>query len=359
MSGRKRSHVFAVTLNNVDWKKDALFNYLVLGLEITRFACGEEHYHKPLDSLTGEPSDEPEGRHHHILLETKESFFLTEIRELMVVFIGDDEHSIDVQCCRSVRNWLVYLSKDDYCPFLHNVRVSELSLFARSKHHAKTTYRYPRRIARDDGFIIAAGQNSRFVIGVIEEHIAELRRRRDHSRTRIEPNRRCDITNDVLSTLQHLYLEGPPGYGKTELIDFCIQGQRVWKCGEPSQFMFGTLTEEFNVILFEDFDIEKYKPYMSTILSLMDSKPVTISKKYEDDKTLVIRAQFIFTSNFPIGSNEHFRRRVKEVYVQHKMFECLGCVSTPLLGIPNFDLEPNGIFEDLARLEEEMSGPFN
>lgn len=337
MSGRKRSCNFAITINNISWSKRDLFDYWSIDLKIKRFACGAESYHKPLDCDT-------------------DKYFLSEVRDLLMVFIGDEGHSVDVQCCRSVRNWLIYLSKDDFCPFLFNVRVSELSLYARAKHHAKTVYRYPRRINKDDPFLVASGQNSRFVSGIIEEHINDLRQRRDAARILYQPNVRCGVAGSIIEAIQHLYIESPPGYGKTELVDYVLKNRKVWKAGEPNQFLFGTLTEEYEFIWFEDFDINKYQGHLATLLSLMDSKPVTISKKYEDDRTIIFKGRFIFTSNYPIGYNDHFRRRVKEIYVNHKMFECLGCAVDYN---PNFNVEGQNIFEELSRLEREMSGPFN
>jgi hypothetical protein len=53
------------------------------------------------------------------------------------------------------------LSKEDWHPFLYNIRVSQLSLLARSKHHAATTYQNPRPVDKDDHLVIASGQNAR------------------------------------------------------------------------------------------------------------------------------------------------------------------------------------------------------
>lgn len=350
MAGRKRSHCFAITLNHVDYDKTCLGEYWRCGDLIDRFACGEEHYNPPLDPLTGE-ADDVVGRHHHIFVEFVDGYFLDEVRDMVVEFYGGDNGvSVDIQCCKSPKAWLVYLSKEDYCPYLYNIRISELSFYARANHYVKTNYRVVRPIDRADAFIVNAGQNARFVIGLIEKRLCELRTISAGARVIYEPNRRCSLVQEVLASVEHLYIEGSPGYGKTELVDYVTQRQKVFKCGEPNYFMFGMLDEDIDVIWFEDFDSMKFKPYMSTILSLLDHKPVTVSKKHENDRTITFQGRVIFTSNYAIGLEfPMLKRRVKEIYTIHKMFECLGCVGdyVPVQDLLNFNVGTGDIDADI------------
>jgi len=85
------------------------------------------------------------------------------------VFWGEQEQSINTQTCKSPKSWLLYLSKEDKCPFLYNVPVSRLSLFARAWYHAKTTYKYAQKVNKADHFIVSCGQNSRFALQIMEE----------------------------------------------------------------------------------------------------------------------------------------------------------------------------------------------
>jgi hypothetical protein len=151
----------------------------------------------------------------------------------------------------------------------------------------------------------------------------------NNERPRYQPNRQCKFVNEIIVFLEHLYIEGQPGIGKTELIDYLTRGRKVWKAGEPSNFLFGTLQESTEIIWFEDYDPFKYTPHLQTILSLMDHKPVSVSQKGVDDKIITCNARFIFTSSYPIPPNQQmFNRRIKHIYIDHAMHTCLGCQPT-------------------------------
>lgn len=97
MSGRKRSSCFAVTINHVEWGKDALGVFLEATEDIKRLAIGQEIHHPPLDCITGEVVNDNGGFHHHIFVEFKEKYFLSEVRNIFEEFLGGEPHSIDIQ----------------------------------------------------------------------------------------------------------------------------------------------------------------------------------------------------------------------------------------------------------------------
>lgn len=96
MSGRKRSHCFAITINHVQWSKSCLFEFLMASGEIKRLGIGEEKHHPPIDPETGLAPEE-DGRHHHIFVEFSEKYFLTEVRAIFEEFLGHEPWSFDVQ----------------------------------------------------------------------------------------------------------------------------------------------------------------------------------------------------------------------------------------------------------------------
>lgn len=210
---------------------------------------------------------------------------------------------------------------------MYNVRVSELSLYARAWHHAKSVYRTIKPIDKADPFLIGLGQYQRFGISIIEQHLANLRKKEADERRILEPNRRCQITRNILESLDdgvsHLYIVGTPGMGKTEIIDWFLRGKKYWKAGEPSNFLFGTLTDKVDYVWFEDFDLMKYTGHLNSLLSLMDHKETTISRKGVDDRTIICPARFIYISNYQIPCDyPMFKRRVKIIEVEHQVYNC-------------------------------------
>lgn len=355
----KRSSSFAITIQNVLWNKSVFGDWL----RIDDFSCmvcvAEEKYNPPLDADTGDAVGEG-GRHHHAYIQTSEKWLLTEIRERLEVFTGG-ENGLDIQTCRSPKSWLLYITKSDYHPYLYNVRVSQLSLFARCWYHAKTTYRYPRAVSKTDDFIVSCGQYARFAIGICEEHVQNLRVKIANDRPLYLPNLKCSLVNDILLALErydHCYIYGLPGLGKTEIVDWYLRGRNYWKCGEPNNFTFGTLPDCVQYIWFEDFRPEKYDSLLSTILSLMDHKEVTISRKGVDDTTKIIKAKFIFTSNFYIDQYPMLQRRVNFLDVDHRTYECDGCnedinIFAGVTDSPNFYTPPRTTTENFFHLNSD------
>jgi len=89
---------------------------------------------------------------------------------------------------------------------------------------------------------------------------------------------------------------------------------------------------------------------LNNILSLMDGKECTISKKGVDDKTIISKAKFIFISNYPIPTKyPMFSRRIQHLYIDHAMHTCTGCgppyIPDNQLGL--FDVNGEQILIDL------------
>jgi hypothetical protein len=195
----------------------------------------------------------------------------------------------------------------------------------------------------------------------MEEHMQELRKKQNEARKKFQPNHQCHVSSNILLALQadkHVYIQGEPGYGKTELVDYFLTGKNYWKPGEPSNFLFGTLPEKTDYIWFEDFDIVKYHNNIINILSLMDHKETTVSKKCCDDKTIVTHAKFIFTTNYNIGFNYNmFERRVNYHHVCYKMYDCRGCrpnfIPDNQQGL--FSIDGEQLFIDLSEAAENFT----
>jgi hypothetical protein len=334
--GGKRSHVlqgsheFALTINGIDCPKSVIGDWFSRDDNISDIAVGEEQYHSALDCDTGDVSDEVVGVHQHIYLKFVDAMLLPDVREIVLTLT--DDIGFDLQLCKSRRNWLMYLSKEDSSPFMKNVRVSELSLWARANNHIKTKYRKPMKVDRADHFMVAAGNFRHVVLDIATNHIQQLRKKEDLSRVTMAPNMQCWLTRAIYNAFvsgDHLYLHGMPGVGKSILVDRLIHGVNVWRAGTSDRFMFSELDEEVKICLFDDFQPLDYVSQLPRIQAMMDKLPCTVSAKGLPDQTRLISAQFIFVSNEPIpGQMLSLERRVKFFCVDHKMYECLTCLFT-------------------------------
>lgn len=325
--GPKGSHEFSLTINGIECDKVVIGEWFAY--EFSDICVAEEKYHPNLDPLTGEVGDGDVGVHQHIYLKSNEPLMLDYVRDIVVTLV--DNLGFDLQLCRSRRNWLIYITKEDYCPYLKNVRVSELSLFARTKYYCKTKYVKPGIIDKADEFIFGVGNFRNVVLDAVEKHMGEVREKVQNNRSVMVPNINCWLSRAIIGSFNrdngHLYIYGLPGVGKTELIDSLIIGKKVFRVGGVDRFMFGGLYEDCDIMLFEDFKPFEHEKVLPTMLSIMDGKPVSISEKYKIDCVKMFKCRCIFLSNECIPScMSMLDRRVKFFCVDHKMYDCVSCL---------------------------------
>lgn len=325
--GPKGSHDFCLTINGIDCPKSVIGDWFAKSGDFSAVCVAEEEYHAPFDCDTGVIGDS-KGVHQHCFLRSNDAMLLDDLREIILTLT--DDIGFDLQVCKSRKSWLIYISKEDYFPYMFNVRVSELSLYARAQHHIKNKYRRPDNVDKADYFMVAAGNFRNVCIDMANKHMDDLREKVQMERPTLEPNMSCWLVRSIYNRFlkgEHLYIYGLPGLGKTELIDRLISKKKVWKAGANDRFMFGTLHEGYEIILFEDFKPFDHEKYLSTTLSIMDKKPVTLSEKGKNDCTKMFNAQVIFVSNETIPScMSMLERRVQFFCVDHKMYDCVACL---------------------------------
>lgn len=326
--GGRGSHEFCLTINGIECDKVVIGEWFLRDNLCSDVCVSEEAYHDSLDPVTGEPSDVESGKHQHCYLKTVEPMKLVDLREYVLTLT--DDIGFDLQPCKSRKSWLIYITKEDCHPFMKNVRISELSLYARAQHHIKTKYRAPRPVDTADHFMVAAGNFRNVCINMADNHIAVLREKVQNDRITMEPNMQCWLTRAIFKALvnrEHVYIYGLPGLGKTELIDRYVQRFKCWRAGAVDRFMFGTLQENHEVVLFEDFKPFESEKMLPTILSIMDKKPVAVSEKFKNDSIRMFNAQCIFVSNETIPScMSMLERRVRFFCVDHRMYDCVSCL---------------------------------
>lgn len=326
--GGRGSTEFCLTINGIDCDKVTVGEWFLNDGLCVDVCVAEEDYHEMLDPVTGKISDVDAGKHQHCYLKTGEAMFLNDLREYVITLT--DDVGFDLQVCKSRKSWLIYITKEDCHPFIKNVRVSELSLYARAQHHIRNKYRKPRPVDTADHFMVAAGNFRNVCVDMANDHVNQLREQVQNDRVTLAPNMQCWLTRAIMKSLvnrEHIYIFGLPGLGKTELVDRFVSGFKTWRAGAVDRFMFGTLHEGYEIVLFEDFKPFECEKMLPTILSIMDKKPVSISEKFKNDSVRMFNAQVIFVSNETIPScMSMLDRRVKYFCVEHKMFECVSCL---------------------------------
>ncbi|CAF0868883.1 unnamed protein product [Didymodactylos carnosus] len=304
-----------VTITHVDWSKDESAFWFSQDELVKRYLVAEELHDDTID------------RHHHIFVEYSEDVNLDYVRSCVTCL--SDNLSIDVSVCKSQKNWLKYCTKYDFNPVRFNVRVEELSFGAQLSSHVEDHYISRYQVDFMDPFLVMHGNNRSTIISYINEWLSRRRVEIVDQREVILPNVSCGFTMRFDywfgENKGNIYLWGEPGVGKTELVDFYMKGERVWRPSSVSPYMWSGLTEDFEYVWFEDFRISNYRTEISRLLSLMDGKPVSVQGKYKDDQLVLTRARFIFTSNEKDDIDyPEFARRVQIFHVDHQMFCCPG-----------------------------------
>lgn len=323
--GIKGATLFALTLNKVDWPKSLTGYWFSQDDDISAICVAEEAYALPLDCDTGLPVDGDGGVHHHCLLVFKVPMLLADVKRIVDTLVEDKGY--DLQVCRSRVSWLKYISKSDGCPYLFNISVAELSLYARANHYITTKYKRPMPVDASDAFMVSAGNFRNVCVDMAQQHVKRLRSDIQSKRETFDANMRCAYVRKVYADIllgKHLYIYGSPGVGKTELIDGIVKLRKTWRTCSNDKWMFGTLKEDDEFAVMEDFDLLGFTQ-LPVLLSVMDRKPVSISEKYKNDETKMFSCAVIFISNYMLCSSSPLHRRVSYIEIPHKLFDCTSC----------------------------------
>jgi len=117
--GAKGSHDFCLTINGIECDKVVIGEWFLRDEIFSDVCVSEENYHEGLDPLTGEPLQE-KGKHQHVYLKSIEALKLDYVRDIVLTLT--DDIGFDLQVCKSRKSWLIYITKEDYCPFMINTK---------------------------------------------------------------------------------------------------------------------------------------------------------------------------------------------------------------------------------------------
>lgn len=256
--------------------------------------------------------------HLHAFLEFEERFLLPEVRELILLAVGD--YHIDVQAVKSKKSVLNYISKEDRDLYT-NVKTSDLNFYYQMVCWARSTpvfkfndpfvarnrhsWQYLKRAHAD--FQVDFGRvfvEFRPVISAYGNWSLEVA---DWWNKRINPS-------GVTKRLQ-LYLYGPSNTGKSTWVENCIGRDNLMYCFYPGvgKFFMQDFRPDFHkVIVFEEFE---YKFHCLGMLKrLLEGRNCAYPVKGCSDLKFKFKGPVIFVSNEEEVKDEALRNRLKFVY---------------------------------------------
>jgi hypothetical protein len=237
--------------------------------------------------------------HLHVFLRFYEKVYLSEVREVLESFCFG---TINVQSCRSRRNWLKYITKEEDSPYF-NCKVSELSFRYRCLFWAKGAERF--RITNP--FVVGYSNKWRY----LEEFYREVNGVKRGVWTGYKRtwkfrggwwgsvagwyNRFVQNGFDVCRQKQ-LYLYGSLGVGNTT----CTESLLPYKW----EFFCSDLDDEYKYAVCEEMCWDKFKENIWQIKRLLEFKPFPVDVKCKSRGVANWRELVIFVSNDDVICND-------------------------------------------------------
>lgn len=313
--GRKKpGHLFFVTVSLETYYEECRADFLSLFDDLVSYCIALE------ESLVSNKVN----WHIHAFLEFRESIFVVDLCEyIRSVFL---DCRVDCQPCRSKRNCLKYISKEDV-NLLTNIKVSSLNFnyqvycWARSTDTFKFT----------DPFVV----QHRFCYRYLKNYYDDFKFHEGFRFKGLYKSYNCfhnwtlDVCiwwNKYYNTFNIkrpcLYLYGASNVGKTTFIENLIGIKNlkyVFYPGVGKFFMQGFRADYHKVILFEEFDIKFH--CVSMLKRLCEGRMYSYPVKCEPDKNIVFKGPIIFVSNERCVCDEAFSNRLYFVSAEKRYWE--------------------------------------
>ncbi|XP_049805079.1 uncharacterized protein LOC126248276 [Schistocerca nitens] len=123
---------------------------------------------------------------------------------------------------------------------------------------------------------------------------------------------------------KQLYLYGDTNIGKSTLVEKILSRKQHVYLPFCSEFGFGGYDPRVhNVIVFEEFEWQRWRPYASILKRIVEGRPVTVNVKNKPGMVIKHRGLVIFVSNeFTIG-DEALISRLNVVHADCHIIHCL------------------------------------
>lgn len=241
--------------------------------------------------------------HLHCYLELNEGIKFDDMRDY-VSSLYDGLH-IDVQRCKSKRNALKYITKEDRNVY-SNISPSKFHIQYRMYFWALNSSRFDFT----DPFVVEHRNQYRFLQKYYEEVKVQTVSKFNGFRV---PEfcysgwalKCCLFWRENIKPHYHkrksLYLWGCTNTGKTTLVEYLIGRSnlgRIFYPGVGKFFMQGLDERQHEIIIFEEFDVDLH--LKSMLKRLLEGKPYAYPVKCEPDKIITWKKPIIFISNHNI-----------------------------------------------------------
>lgn len=303
---RRRAKQWFITVGGLEYYDRIRSDFLLYFDGVEEYCVSIEGFTKPTV-------------HCHAYLKFHDFAYFEILRDLIPV-----SGTVNIQVCKSRRNTLKYVTKEDECP-LFNCSESELSFAYRARAWAKRTplFRFY------DPFVLEYPQYYRL--------LSELHKEVCDRRRSVVP------VNGLLSTWypgwamsmyeslaafiykrssKQLYIYGPSGTGKTYTLSLLLKELGFFRIymPVPGQFFFGDFSASaYDCVMFEEFDFDLFQRNFSQIKRLLNGERFSVDVKGSRQRILAVRCPIFFVSNFDPPYDKAFLRRVTVIHAIEEM----------------------------------------
>lgn len=341
----RRAKQFFITLGNLEYYESIRQDFLEYFVGVEEYCVSVEQHHVN------------KRVHLHAFLLFKELVSCDDIR----LCLSFHDSTVNVQVCRSRRNVLKYITKEDEEVFF-NCRESELSFYYRSHAWARRTpaFRF------GDSFVMEHPQYYR----LLQQLHSEVQFRLRSYKTNIINVSTfwpgwcmqvlCYVRDCVRGRQKKgLYIYGRPGIGKTFIVSRVCKElglSRVY-LPVPGNFFFSDFRNScYDIVLFEEWEYDTFKSNFYQIKRVLDGSSLPVDVKYSQRSVVCVKVPVVFVSNEYAFQDPAFLRRINIIDAIETM-ENVPRITVPKEEVDGMETEVVEIASETDESEEENVPP--
>lgn len=301
----KNKNLFFITISNLDVDIKSVLYTLLLDDSEQLCVATESHASGKL--------------HHHIYMKSIYKFTFVELRQHLNVLI-DETTAVDIQGCKSSRNTLKYITKEDFYPLIHNINKSQLSFGYQATDWANSITHYDPH----HPFILSHPQYYKYLAEVyqsVKSKKQSLDLLKNYYTDLPLPQWKQEVYNWWIDWVENgwhhkkpqLYLHGPANTGKTYFINQLIAQNTVYEPTPNTVFAYEDYNNE-NVIFTDEFCFKSYD--LNVWKKATAGESFKLQKKGLKSMTIEIKKPYIMVSNYPPINSPGIQERLLIISVK-------------------------------------------